>query len=631
MKQSILSMILGLVLVAACDKQFENPPHPGRMIKDFKLESGQRGIATIHNDGEVFSVLVQVDPKADLTHLIPIITTSDEATISPASGTPIDVSTTKKMTYTVTSASGLSRQWEVEFRVYESAIADYDTYSIATAAGLVLQTAGDQFFNEKYWENATMTVGAAEATTGENLQRWQEWDVIYHSTENDIRYYQLRNLNSGMFLQTADAGLPVTQNRELKTDADIQLWQIEESAETGQYEISNKANGLYLDLSGLTGAGNLTAVATERKGNASQQWTLTRLPKDSYRDGDVTRFFARTTGSVAFDQGTSIPLSDGRVLWVTQDAWYEGNLTPNGRLYGDRFISYTNSFIIQSSFDNWDPQSPMMTRQGAQHNIGNICPVPAGANRNWVGPGVEIGDYVYIHGGEGNGLEDVDQAIYKLKVEAGNEWNQVERLAIPGLSGQSDLSYKDGMVKPNDGYVYVYGERAKPGTFGYNTLVQVARFAEDDPTNWTFWNGTSWSQTPSIEPAAVVNEGNGTNNFAYLDGRYLHLTMDQGFYCGIPSINMYIATSTSPTGPFTEPQLVYSFTEFYKGYNARVYTPIIHTASPNDKNELLLTYSINFGACDENSENIVKEDDGNLDPYFYQVKGVRVPYEMIGL
>src|SRR5690606_37940219 len=257
--------------------------------------------------------------------------------------------------------------------------------------------------------------------------------------------------------------------------------------------------------------------------------------------------------------------------------------------------------------------------------------IPENANRNWVGPGVEVGDYIYLHGSEGYGLDDTDQAIYKLKKEVGNEWNDVERLAIPGMTGQLDISYEDGMVKSDDGYVYVYGERSKPETFGHHTLLYVSRFSHDDPTDWTFWDGTAWAAAPSTAAAAIIGEGNGTNNVNYLNGKYIHLTMDQGFYCGMPSIDMYIATSSSPTGPFTEPVKVYSFTEYYKGYNARVYTPIIHPVSQNGKDELLLTYSINFGACAENNEGNVKEDDGNLDPYFYRVKGVRVPYEMIGL
>src|SRR5690606_7413220 len=101
--------------------------------------------------------------------------------------------------------------------------------------------------------------------------------------------------------------------------------------------------------------------------------------------------------------------------------------------------------------------------------------------------------------------------------------------------------------------------------------------------------------------------------------------------CGIPSLNLYISPSNSPTGPVTSRKLVYRFAESDERDNTRIYTEIIHTIAQNDRNELLLTYSINYGACDENSENVVKEDDGNFDPYYYRVKGVRVPYEMIGL
>lgn len=614
------------IVFFGCEKKYEQPPSPGRMIKDFKLENGQYGNAVIYQDEDTFKILVRVLPETDLTRITPLITVSDGARVSPASGEIINVSDGNKTIFTVTAASGDVREWEVEFRIYDPGITDYDTYSIAVNDGsAVMQVQGDLLFNEKYLDNAVIHVANAESAEGENLKRWQEWDIIYHSSESGIKYYQLRNLHSGMFLNGASNGEQPTQNWELKNNADLQLWKIGESVETGKFEISNKANGLYLTL-GSDGA----IVAQTQQGNDAQRWAITKLPRDSYRDGDVTNFFNRTTGSVAFDQGTSIPLSDGRVLWVTQDAWYEGSMAPNGNLYGNHFISYTNSIIIQPSMDDWSPSAPMMTRQGAHHNIGNICPIPSEAGRNWVGPGVELGDYVYIHGGEGHGLDDTDQAVYKLKKEPGNEWNQVERLAIANMTGQLDIRYKDGMVKSDDGYVYVYGERTAPETFGFNTLLYVARFAYDNPTDWTFWDGSTWAHTPSVGSAAVIVEGKGTNNFGYLNGKYIHLTMDQGFYCGIPSINMYISTSTSPTGPFTSPKLVYSFTEYYKGYNARVYTPIIHTASHNDKDELLLTYSINFGACEENSENNVKEDDGNLDPYYYRVKGVRIPYEMIG-
>lgn len=52
----------------------------------------------------------------------------------------------------------------------------------------------------------------------------------------------------------------------------------------------------------------------------------------------------------------------------------------------------------------------------------------------------------------------------------------------------------------------------------------------------------------------------------------------------------------------------------------------IHPQFDNEKNELLLTYSLNFSGC-----KIDPYENGFLDPYYYRIKGIRVPYDMIGL
>nr|WP_246073401.1 RICIN domain-containing protein [Pedobacter ureilyticus] len=628
-----LLYLLGLVLIISCKKDHKQPPSPGRMIKEFKLETGQYGSASIYAENDNYKVLVRLRPDADLKAIKPIIKISDDATIQPASGTTIDVSVNKTVTYTITSASGQSRKWEIEFRVFDSSISDYGTYSIASAINTrVIQVQGNANFNEKYLDNATMNVGDAEIATGENLKRWQEWHIIYNSTVNDTKYYQIRNLFSGLFLNAYAAGEPVRQKLELKTTNDTQLWKIEESTQEGKYEISNKANGLYLTLSGT---GNGIQITQEAKANADKQkWEITKLPNDSYRDGDVTNFFARTTGSVAFDQGNSIPLADGRVLWVTQDAWYQSSLAPNGNLYGNQFISYTNSIIIQPTATNWSPSAPMMTADGrANGNVGNLIPKYPGKTWSWPGAGVQIGDDVYIHNREGQGLgtDDDHQSLFKLTPITATHW-KTERTAPAGLTASEKLvGFASGMVKANDGYVYVYGSRTDPNSFGFESFLHVARFPQNNTQNWTFWNGSAWVATASIASTAHIAKGLGTNFVSYLNGKYIYLTMDQGFYCDIPSLNMYVSTSTSPTGPFTPRKLVYSFTEFYKGSNARVYTPLIHAHANNGKNELLLTYSMNFGACVNTGDGAIKESDGNYDPYYYRVKGVRIPYELLGL
>jgi hypothetical protein len=630
-----LLFLLGLVLMISCKKDHSQPPSPGRMIKSFALEEGQYGSASIYTENDIYKVLVRLSPNANLSALKPIIQISDDATISPASGQVVDVSVNKKITYTVTAASGQSRQWEVEFRVFESEISEYDTYSIANVVNArVMQVQGNLAYNEKYLDNAGITVGSAEIANGENLKRFQEWDIIYNSTVDGVKYYQLRSLHSGMFLNAGGqgAGLQVRQKWQLKTTIDAQLWKIEESAQAGRYEISNKANGLYLTMSG---SGSNIQVTQEAKQNVDKQkWQITKLPKDSYRDGDVTNFFNRTKGSVAFDQGNSIPLADGRVLWVTQDAWYQGSLAPNGNLYGNHFISYSNSVIIQPSTSNWSPDAPMMTADGRSNGgIGNLIPKQPGKTWSWPGAGVQIGDAVYIHNREGEGLgtDNDNQSLFKLTQVTPTHWN-VERTTPAGLTASEKMiSYASGMVKANDGYVYVYGTRSDPNSFGFASFLYTARFPQSNPQNWTFWNGSTWANIASTAATAHVNTGLGTNFVSYVNGKYIHLSMDQGFYCDIPSLNMYISTSTSPTGPFTARKLVYSFTEFYKGSNARVYTPLIHAQADNGKNELLLTYSINFGACVNTGDGAIKESDGNYDPYYYRVKGVRVPYEMIGL
>src|SRR3546814_1317049 len=74
------------------------------------------------------------------------------------------------------------------------------------------------------------------------------------------------------------------------------------------------------------------------------------------------------------------------------------------------------------------------------------------------------------------------------------------------MTGQLDIGYEDGMVKSDDGHVYVYGERTKPETFGHHTLLHVARFAHDNPTDWTFWDGATWASAPSTRSEEHTSE-----------------------------------------------------------------------------------------------------------------------------
>lgn len=510
-------------------------------------------------------------------------------------------------------------------------ITDYTIYTFScVAGGKYMEVTGFPTYNEKYDDQRKITQYASSVSDGV-IDGWQRWHIIYKTTVNSTRYYHIRNVFSGKLLDVPGgskiSGTQLQQYFEFPLLSDEQLWSIEPAATTGAFRIINKGSGMALTNAGSSTA-NGTPITQETAGTGTnQQWILTAREADTYRDDRVVRFFNRNSssmGSVAFDEGTSIPLSNGKVLWVTQDAWDGASLQPNGKFSCNSFFSYGNSILIQPSAGNWDAVStPNMTRDSsAQGRPKQMCDIQPGNTFAWPGPGVEIGNHVYIQCGEGSGLSLSNQSLYDLTENAGTKW-QVKRTTPAGMSGQSAINYAAGMVKAADGYVYVFGAQATG--FGYTNNVHVARFPISNPQSWTFWNGGSWVSSPVTGDGARITDALGTAAVAYVNGKYVMVTMDQGFNCD-NSRNIYTATATSPTGPFSVRKQVYTIKEYLYGNYARYYTPAIHPESVNGRNELLVTYCLNFSAC--GVEDCV---DGYLDPYFYRVKGIRVPYGKIGL
>ena len=128
---------------------------------------------------------------------------------------------------------------------------------------------------------------------------------------------------------------------------------------------------------------------------------------------------------------------------------------------------------------------------------------------------------------------------------------------------------------------------------------------------------------------------------SFVNGKYVVISLDQGFW---ETSDNFIrsAISDAPVGDFTEQNRVYNICENIYGTQARYYTPNIHPVFDNGKNELLVTYSLNYSANDNQDITVnelgVKVVDGNIlnqqgyiDPYFYRVKGVRIPYSVIGI
>ena len=619
----ILWSIFLCLFLFSCEEETKPLPTTGRAIKSFKVKNGQIGVEKV--DVENFTVHVTMDSSVDPTAIVPEITISEGASISPASGVAIDISKDLQFSYVVTAASGQAREWIISFEIVDNNIntMEYATFVITSVTeNKVPGIQGDLLYNDKYWDRAAINLQNNEG------RKWQKWHFILEKEENGKRYFTIRNLFSGLYL-TLHGGNDANdqflfQDQAYNEEREKQLWTIQ-TAETGKYKIINKENGQLLTMA--DGALKLLADGN----NVSQLWYLNPIPFESYRDVEVQNFFRRNEpwmGAVAFDQGNSIPLTwgdnKGKVLWITEDAWDAGQMLGPDRLNGNSFFKYNNSIILQPSKDNWNPHDATnLTNPDTRHpeRVYQMMDVQEGMDWTWPGVGVEIGDKVYVYAGEGKGLEVINNALYILQQQSGTSW-KVERKTPRNVGGA------DGMVKGGDDYVYCYSNQANDG-IGYTTDLFVRRFSENNPlAEWTFWDGTGWSADPSKKKSIATSKA--TTSVAKVGDKYVMMSMDMGFWC-TEERNIYLSYATSPVGPFSSKVKVYEIEENIHGGKARYYTPIIHPWCVNEQNELLLTYSLNFSACDQ--QDYFFDENGNkaMNAYYYRLKAVRVPLSVIGL
>ena len=552
----------------------------------------------------------------------------------------------------VTGGSNALIDYTSDVEATTGALSEYSVFSVQNVSSeYYMGVSGDILFNEKYKDRSPITQQESTLDYEHLPDKWVRWYFVYTKTEGEVKYFQIMNAMSGKYLTVPDAetaeGLQIEQLSALpEVQEDQQLWEVSE-IESGRYKISNKGSGLALTVNNEQE--NDTIVQSGFTGTDGQIWKLFQYDLCSYRDDEVVHFFERNDkegGSSAFDQGSSIPLADGRILWVTQDAWDGWQLTENNMFYSNHFFSYGNSMFLQPSKDNWNPDdAPNITRENsAQNRPRQICDIQPNQTFAWPGNGVELNGKVYLHCGEGSGLSAEGQSIYEIwpKQEGSLVWNSV-RHTIPSISTYNEVTYASGIVKSDDGFVYAYGAKVDLTQF----RLYVARFAQNDPlNNWMFWNGTDWVNQPpasdeELEAAKIFEGQGGSVAVSLVHGKYVIMSLDQGFWETSEHF-IRMATSDSPTGEFTAQQQVYDIMENIYGTQARYYTPNIHPVFENGKNELLVTYSLNFSVnadqditCNENGEKVVDgntiTNGGYIDPYFYRVKGVRIPYSLIGI
>ena len=336
-----------------------------------------------------------------------------------------------------------------------------------------------------------------------------------------------------------------------------------------------------------------------------------------YKDPQLTNFFKRESGWIASDGGYSIPMDNGKVLWTFGDSYTNDYDKATGTV--PCLFNVRNDCMLQPH-NNWDWRQ---TKTVLGPKGSTLFHSDTAANHfNWPGSGIQVKDTAYVYvlnmknvpTGMGFDYGGAD-AFAKLKLP------EMTPAGYHVLQNFKGINFGIGFIKnEKDGYVYAYGQKSL--SFG-KLNIYVARFPISSPNaDWAFWDGNAWFNGVD-KAAAITTISSFSPNVVKVKDKYLIFSSAFSVGCD-QGKDIYVAVSNSLTGPFSDKKMIYTIPDTVKGHSPFFYLPVGHPEYINDKDELLLTYSINgYGTCVPPCAN------NHYDPDYYRPRGIRIPLKLI--
>lgn len=337
-----------------------------------------------------------------------------------------------------------------------------------------------------------------------------------------------------------------------------------------------------------------------------------------YKDSSVINFFRRTSGWVAGDGAFSVPLSDGRMLWLMGDSYIDHydlvtHTTPC-------LFQVNNAGILQDRGDwNWQKAKTLISNRDGNKSF--FRDTSNSGVYYWPISGIQLGDTVYVYysgvrttkgGFESTGRDVLAKILFpEMKV-----------VGFHRLQDFNKIGFGRGFIlSENKKHVYVYGEKFDPANKTFE--IYAARFAVSKPDKpWQFWNGKSWNKNAGNARAIGTSAGM-TPMVSEVKSKFVLLSTEPSIGCDMGS-RIYTATSDSPLGPFTNSRVIFAIDDTLQGHYPFFYVPVAHPSLINDREELLVTYNINgYGTCIPDCVN------NRRNPDYYRPRGIRVPLELI--
>ena len=343
--------------------------------------------------------------------------------------------------------------------------------------------------------------------------------------------------------------------------------------------------------------------------------TLASL-REARKDEAFTAVFRQTNHWAAGDVATTIPISDGRVLWLFGDSYINQFDPATGTLPG--LFNARNAILLQNTNDLMHPQT--LCHFESRDKSFFRPPVPGSPEVwpcFWPGAGFQSANTVYVY------LTEMQKTptggMWGFKA-IGRYWAKMSfpELKVTGyqeLPSFNGISFGCGFVQDaRSGFTYAFGDRHH----GIGSDVFVARFPTVHPEgDWSFWDGKDWGA--NVTNAAAIAEGASISvNVCKVKDKFLLVTTAFSVACD-QGKEIYILTSDSPTGPFSPRKKIFTVDDTVEGHHPFFYMAEAHPEFINDDG-LLITYCINgYAPCVPTTVN------GRMNPDYYRPRAIRLP------
>jgi hypothetical protein len=355
-----------------------------------------------------------------------------------------------------------------------------------------------------------------------------------------------------------------------------------------------------------------------RAGESADQFPATTPLREAHNDAAFTAIFQQTNHWSAGDVAATIPLSDGRVLWLFGDSYIDQFEARTGTL--PELFNARNAALLQSVNDLMHPQ----TLCHFESKDKSLFRPPVAGNPDfwpcfWPGGGFQNGNTVYVY------LTEIQKTpkggMWGFKT-VGQYWATMSfpELKVTGyqeLPSFNDISFTCGFVQETQsGFTYAFGDRHH----GVGSDVFVARFPTANPEGgWAFWDGKEWSA--NVTNAAVIARGASISvSVCKMRGKFLLVTTAFSVACD-QGREIYLLTSDNVTGPFSQRKKIYTVDDTVDGHHPFFYCAELHPEFVNEEG-LLITYCINgYAPCVPTTVN------GRMNPDYYRPRAIRLPLE----